>query len=69
MSSFVKGIAALSVCLALVGCDKKASVTTEKTVKGPGGSTTTTTEQTIKTSGENPPPASGSQPVMPNDGK
>jgi predicted component of type VI protein secretion system len=69
MNRYLKGLVALSVCLALVGCDKKSAVTTEKTVKGPGGTTTVTTEQTIKESGANPPPANTAQPVSPNDGK
>jgi hypothetical protein len=69
MNGYLKGFAALSVCLALVGCENKSSMKTEKTVKGPGGTTTTVDEQTIKTTGENPPPATGAQPVLPNDGK
>jgi hypothetical protein len=69
MNRFLRSVAALSVCLALVGCEKKASVTTEKTVKGPGGTTTTIDQKTIKQTGEDPPPASGTQPVVPNDGK
>ena len=69
MNCYLKGIAAVSVCLAIIGCEKKATVTTEKTVKGPGGTTTILDEKTIKTSGDNPPPATGVEPVIPNDGK
>ena len=69
MNCYIKGIAAFAVCLALIGCDKKASVTKETTVKGPGGTTQKTEETTVKQSGENPPPINGAQPVIPNDGK
>ena len=43
--------------LGLVGCSKEASVTSEKKVTGPGGTTTVTEEKTVETTGENPPPA------------
>lgn len=43
--------------LSLIGCAKEASVTTEKEVTGPGGTTTVTEETKVETSGENPPPA------------
>jgi hypothetical protein len=43
--------------LGLAGCSKEASVTTEKEVTGPGGTTTVTEEKTVETTGENPPPA------------
>ena len=43
--------------LGLVGCSKEASVTSEKEVTGPGGTTTVTEETTVETTGENPPPA------------
>ena len=41
----------------LSGCAEKASVTTQSTSTGPGGTTTKTQSTEIKTTGENPPPA------------
>lgn len=67
MNRYLRGLAVLSVCLALVGCSEKSSVKKESTVKTPTGTTTTTTESTVKQSGDNPPPAN--TPVVPNEGK
>ncbi len=50
-------IVAGGMSLGLVGCSKEASVTSEKEVTGPGGTTTVTEEKTVETTGENPPPA------------
>jgi hypothetical protein len=50
----------LIVAIALVtlpGCSDTASVKQETTTTTPGGKTTTTVEKSVKTSGDNPPPA------------
>ena len=65
MNRYVKGIACLSVGLALVGCDSKSSVKKQTTTETPGGSTTVTNEKTIKQSGDNPPAANTTEPVAP----
>jgi hypothetical protein len=44
----------LSLVTVFVGCDKKASVTKETTVKTPEGTTTQTDTKTIKTDKANP---------------
>lgn len=49
------GAGLFAVCLS--GCGETSSVTTEKKVETPSGTTTTTTEKTIEKTGENPPPA------------
>ena len=45
-----------------IGCHQKSEVTKEKTVTTPQGSTTTTESKSVKQSGENPPPASATEP-------
>ncbi len=69
MNRYLKGVAALSVGLALVGCESKSTVKKETKTTGPGGSTTVIDEKTIKQSGENPPTPNATQPVAPIDGK
>lgn len=39
-----------------IGCSKKSSTETTKTVETPQGETTVRTETTVEQSGENPPP-------------
>jgi len=49
----------------LVGCGEKAEVKQTETVTGPGGTTETIKDTTIKSTGENPPPNSAGQTVVP----
>jgi hypothetical protein len=69
MNRYVKGVAALSLCLALVGCENKSTKKTQTTTSGPGGKTTETNEKTVEQTGKNPPPVVPAQPVTPNEGK
>ena len=58
MKRFFAFCAVLSLATVLfVGCEKKASTTTETTTETPQGETTTTESHTVEQSGENPPPA------------
>lgn len=49
------GLALASI--GLTGCEDKATITQEKTISTPEGTSSSKTETTIKKSGENPPPA------------
>jgi len=64
MNRYLKGVACLSVGLALVGCEKKSTVKKQTTTETPGGTTTVTEEKTVEQTGDNPP-APGAQPVAP----
>ena len=59
MLKYILGVSVvLTLGLAgLSGCSEKASIKTESTSTGPGGTTTKTQTTEIKTTGENPPPA------------
>ena len=49
----------------IVGCGDTSSVTEEKTVTTPGGTTKETHETEIKQTGDNPPPATTTEPAAP----
>jgi|GEM_PF-6184556 len=42
---------------AVAGCSNKAEHKKTETTSGPGGKTTTESKETVKTTGDNPPPA------------
>jgi len=58
-------IAGLFSTTGLVGCSEKAETKQTETVTTPGGTTQTTETKEIKSSGENPPPNSAGQAVVP----
>ena len=58
-------IASLFTTTGLVGCAEKAENTTKETVSTPGGTTTTTDTKTIESKGDNPPPNSAGEAVVP----
>jgi hypothetical protein len=54
MKRFIAVCMVLSLAVGFVGCDKKAEVKKEVTVKTPEGTTTKTDTSTIKTDKANP---------------
>lgn len=47
----------MGLSLGLTGCGDKASVEDKRTIEGPGGTTEIKEEKSVKTTGDNPPPA------------
>ena len=64
-NAFFASLLAAMGLIALGGCDRSATVKTQETVTGPGGTTTTTIEKTVESTGDNPPANSSGERVNP----
>jgi len=54
-------VAGVFCSFALVGCGDESSTTAKETIKGPGGTTERTVTDKVKSTGDNPPPASNGE--------
>ena len=63
--SLVLALILFGLVVGLAGCDRSATIRTEETVTGPGGTTTTTVEKTVESTGDNPPASTSGERVTP----